>query len=135
MILESRQLLTPKVDVNEIHTLELPKLPKEAPGEEAALIHWLRLLNAESQEDLDDLAERSTEMRKAVTEIRRLKADELVRQMAENEFKFHTDQAALLADAREDGHEKGLKEGLEEKQREIARNMIAINPSWAKRSA
>ena len=93
----------------EIHTLKLPKLPKAATEEDGLLLDWLRLFNAQSQHELAELAERSMEMRKAVSIIEELNADEHIRQLAEAEEKLRRDNAALLSGARRDGIEEGRR--------------------------
>ena len=116
-------------DVMEIHTLELPKLPKAATEEDGLLLDWLRLFNAQSQHELAELAERSKEMRKAVSIIEELNADEHIRQLAEAEEKLRRDNAALLSGARRDGIEEGrlegIKEGIEEGKLAVAKRLLS----------
>ena len=105
-------------DIMEIHTLELPKLPKEATAEDGQLLDWLRLFNAQSREEMAELAERSLEMRKAVSIIEELNADEQIRQMAEAAEKLRRDNASRLSGAHREGKREGIEIGIEVGKRE-----------------
>ncbi len=64
-------------DLIEINTLELQKLPSDADG--TPLYDWARFIAAETEEELEMLAERNPEVKRAVIKFRELSADERVR--------------------------------------------------------
>jgi len=98
-------------DLIELHTLELNKLPEDADG--TKLYDWAKFIAAESEEELDKVAERNQEVSKAVVKFRELTADERTRDMYERREKARKDQAMWKR------HER------KQTQFEIARNMIA----------
>lgn len=100
-------------DIVEIHTLELPKIPQDG---DAPLLNWLRLFNADNEEELKELAERSEEMRKTVAIIEQLSEDEKMQRLAEAAEKNRRDEASRLQGA--------YREGREEGREEVARNML-----------
>jgi predicted transposase/invertase (TIGR01784 family) len=100
-------------DIIEIHTLELPKLPDGTDGTE--LYDWAKFIAAESEEELDMVAERNPQVRQAVVKFRELSAEERVRDLYERQEKARRDIAA----------EK--RWALKQQQFEIARNMIINN--------
>jgi predicted transposase/invertase (TIGR01784 family) len=99
-------------DVEEIHTLELPKLPEESDN--SVLWEWGQFIKAEDEEGLSMLAGRNEVVEQAVDELYRLSADEEVRYRYEMREKAWRD-----AKAREDWVKKeGLKEGRKEATKE-----------------
>jgi predicted transposase/invertase (TIGR01784 family) len=82
-------------DVEEIHTLELPKLPEESDN--SALWEWGQFIKAEDEEGLSMLARQNEAVEQAVEELYRLSADEEVRYRYEMREKAWRD-----AKARED---------------------------------
>jgi predicted transposase/invertase (TIGR01784 family) len=79
-------------DLIEIHTLELEKLPKESDGTQ--IYDWACFIAADSEEELDMVAERNPQIKKAVVKYRELTADEKVRDLAERRERERRDQAA-----------------------------------------
>ena len=57
-------------DIIEVHTLELNKLPEIVDG--TPLCDWAMFINAESEEELNMIAERNPEIGKAVVKLREL---------------------------------------------------------------
>ena len=76
-------------DIIEIHSLELRKLPNDEDG--TALYDWARFIAAESEEELDKVAERNQEVKKAVVKYRELTADERTRDLYERREKARRD--------------------------------------------
>ena len=79
-------------DIVEIHTFELEKLPEGADGTQ--LYDWARFISAESEEELNMIAERNPEIGKAVVKLRELSADERARDLYERREKERRDIAA-----------------------------------------
>jgi predicted transposase/invertase (TIGR01784 family) len=130
-------------DIQEIHTLELPKLPKEITMSElnkrSELVDWLMLFKAKTTEDYEMLAQKNPTIGKAVAVIKRLSADEQTRAEFETREKWRMDYAVSMRHAAERGLEQGLEQGLEkgmkqgkgERSFEIARNLKAMGMTTA----
>jgi predicted transposase/invertase (TIGR01784 family) len=101
--------------MQEIHTLELPKLPDAS--DDTQLWRWLRLMTARKECEMEALAKEGIELGKVVATIRRLSADEREQRLAEAEDKW---QWSLKAN-RDEGIEIGEKRG----KQAIARQMKA----------
>jgi len=76
-------------DIIEIHTLELGKLPDGEDG--TKLYDWAKFIGAESDEELDKVAERNPEVKRAVVKYRELSAEERTRDMYERREKARRD--------------------------------------------
>ena len=103
-------------DVEEIHTLELPKLPKESDN--SVLWEWGQFIKAEDEEGLTMLAERHRAVGQAVDELYRLSADAEVRYQYEMREKAWRDAKAREAWVRTEGREEGRQEGMKEGRKE-----------------
>jgi predicted transposase/invertase (TIGR01784 family) len=103
-------------DTIEIHTIELRKLPPSADG--TALYDWAKFIDAETQEELDMLAERNPQVGRAVVKLRELSADERARDMFERREKGRRDVAAFA--------DKARQEGVAEGRADVARNLIKM---------
>jgi predicted transposase/invertase (TIGR01784 family) len=99
----------------EIHVLELPKVRED---DHTTLWDWLGFLKAESEEELAMLASKNEEVKKAVTRLIELSADETARAIREAQAKARRDHFAQLASAREEGEALGRKEGEARGQKE-----------------
>jgi predicted transposase/invertase (TIGR01784 family) len=96
-------------DLVEINTLELPKLPNEADG--STIWAWLEFLKADSREQMDMLAEKNPDVKKAVVRLAKLSADEKARMLHDARQKAEWDAYAYREDARRLGLAEGLAEG------------------------
>ena len=81
-------------DLKEIYTLELSKLPKESDG--TAKYDWAKFIDAETEDELDMVAQRNPQISKAAVKLRELSADERARDMFERREKGRRDVAALI---------------------------------------
>jgi len=108
-------------DLIEIHTLELNKLPDKTDGTE--LYDWAAFINAESEEELNMVAERNPKVKSAVVTLRRLSADEQARDMYERREKAMRDEDSAMRHARS----KGKAEGKAEGRAEIALKLLSLN--------
>ncbi|MDR3056366.1 MAG: Rpn family recombination-promoting nuclease/putative transposase [Zoogloeaceae bacterium] len=109
-------------DLLEVHILELPKLPKSEDG--SVLWDWLKFLDARKEEDLVMLAEKNTEVKKAVGKLMELSADEQTRLLAESREKMQWDINSIKHGAREEGREEGrMEERLVFARKALAQNI------------
>jgi predicted transposase/invertase (TIGR01784 family) len=99
-------------DAQEIHTLELTKLPKASDG--GPLLNWLRFLAAKTEGEFEMAAQNDVAVGKAWTVLKELSADERTRLEAEAREKWRRDYEAYLDDAEIRGRAEGKAEGLEE---------------------
>jgi len=79
-------------DIIEVNTLEIPKVPEVEDGTE--LWKWLKFLSAERKEDLDMIAEKSPQVKKAVVRLMELSNDERTRLLYESRQKMEWDNQA-----------------------------------------
>jgi len=105
-------------DIIEIHTLELSKLPEGVDG--TLLYDWAKFIDAETEEELNMVAERNPEVQKAVVRLEVLSGDERARYIAEMEEKAWRDMQSHKKDARREG----LAEG-EIREREKWQSVVA----------
>ena len=84
-------------DLVEYHTLELEKLPDNEDG--TKLYDWAKFIAAETEEELDMLAERNPEVGRAVVKLRELSADEKARDLYERRLKSERDKAMFVDNA------------------------------------
>jgi predicted transposase/invertase (TIGR01784 family) len=108
-------------DLLEIHTLELPKLPHDADG--TVLDLWARFIAAETEEELNMIAEKNQTIGRAVVKLRELSADEKARDLYERREKERRDTAMFLRDAERRGEMRGGKN----KAYDIAKKLFAMN--------
>ncbi|MCL2009149.1 MAG: Rpn family recombination-promoting nuclease/putative transposase [Synergistaceae bacterium] len=79
-------------DILEIHTLELRKIPDGTDGTE--LYDWAKFIAAETEEELTMIAEKNSQVGKAVVKLRELSADQRARDLYERREKARRDQVA-----------------------------------------
>jgi hypothetical protein len=72
----------------------LNKLPEKEDGTE--LYDWAAFIDAESDDELNRVAERNQEVKKAVVKFRELTADERTRDMYERREKARRDEASRM---------------------------------------
>jgi len=87
-------------DIIEIHTLELPKLPGDTDG--TPLWDWLKFLDAKTEEELNMIAQKSPQVKRAVVRLMELSADERTRMLYEAREKERRDNYSREMGARED---------------------------------
>ena len=99
-------------DVFEIHTLELGK---KLEGNRA-VDDWIRLFNAESEEDLGMIKTKNKGILEAIREVREINLRGRLRMRYEAHVKAARDQRAQESYAREiaikEGLEQGIKQGI-----------------------
>ncbi|MCL1793959.1 MAG: Rpn family recombination-promoting nuclease/putative transposase [Oscillospiraceae bacterium] len=100
-------------DLIEVNTLELQKIPEAEDGTE--LWNWLKFLSAERKEDLEMIAERSPQVKKAVVRLMELSNDERMRLLYESRQKMEWD-----IQSRERG-------AIKTREHEIAKNLLSMD--------
>ena len=99
-------------DKLEIHICELPKLRKYAHPE-TELLNWMRFINAEKEEEMEEMAERNGYIQAAYDDLKMLSADEQKRLAYEERLKAERDYASLVYENWERGKKEGLRQGME----------------------
>ena len=99
-------------DKLEIHICELPKLRKYAHPE-TELLNWMRFINAEKEEEMEEMAERNGYIQTAYDDLKMLSADEQKRLAYEERLKAERDYASLVYENWERGKKEGLRQGME----------------------
>ena len=93
-------------DLAEINTLELTKLPLKTDNPD--LWNWMKFIETKNEEELEMLATKSPELKKAVGVLKELSADERTRMIAEDREKARRDEASRINGARREGQKEIL---------------------------
>jgi hypothetical protein len=99
----------------EIHTIELPKVPAESDG--SAGWGWLRFLRSKRKEEFEMVASKNPEIRQAVNTLYGISADALARAEYEARQKARRDYIS--------GMEGAIRQGRQEEKMDTARNALA----------
>jgi predicted transposase/invertase (TIGR01784 family) len=99
-------------DVEEVHTFELPRLPKTPDG--TVLWEWVSFIKAKEEKELRMVKERNAEVGLAVDELYRVSADEKIRYQYEMREKAWRDEYARISYGRQEGREEGRRDGIAE---------------------
>ncbi|MDR2712211.1 MAG: Rpn family recombination-promoting nuclease/putative transposase [Clostridiales bacterium] len=100
-------------DVIEVNTLEIAKLPRNEDG--TPLWVWMKFLDARTEEELNMIAEKNPQVKKAVVRLMELSADERTRMLYEAREKERRDNYA---------REKGA---IKEREYEFAKKLLKRN--------
>ena len=98
-------------DKLEVHILELPKLKKH-DYPETELLNWAKFMNAERQEEFEEMAEKDQYIEKAYEALKNISADEEKRLEYEAREKALRDHDYLMKSNWEAGLEAGKKIGI-----------------------
>ena len=105
------------------HYFELKKIGKNFDKNNKQEL-WLRLINAETEDELDMLQQTGVKsIQDAVVVLHKMSADEKTRELAEMREKALHIEATEKAHARAEGEANGLKEGERRKEAEILAKM------------
>ncbi len=105
---QSHQELT---DIQELHFIEIPKLPKKADITDV-LVSWVEFLKDPNSEEVHDIELTSVEVREAKSELIRLSNDDNARAFYEQREKANKDRTSALEKATSDGLEEGIQKGI-----------------------
>lgn len=107
------------------HFFELKKLPDDV-SEKDALLLWLALFRAETEEDLEKIKRMGVPtMDQAINAYYTITASSEFREVERLREKARHDEAQALYHARNEGRVEGRQEGIVERNIEIARSMVA----------
>jgi predicted transposase/invertase (TIGR01784 family) len=106
-------------DVEEIHTIELPKLP--AKSDDTAIWDWVKYIAVGTEEELTMLAGKNDELRHAVDELYRVSASDEVRARYEAREKAWRDREAQILYGKNQGRAEGIKEANAKNKAQIER--------------
>jgi len=98
-------------DIIEIHTLELKKLPEKDDG--TILYDWAKFIAAENEEELNMVAERNPQVKKAVVTLQKLSASEQARDLYERREKALRDIDSRERFAWAEGNAEGMAKVFE----------------------
>ncbi|MCL1994528.1 MAG: Rpn family recombination-promoting nuclease/putative transposase [Spirochaetes bacterium] len=112
-------------EMQEIHVLELPKLPETKDGTDRWA--WSKFLKAENMEELKMIAEMypATEIKQAVARYAEMMQDEKTRKLIEARQIYEIDRREEREDARKKGEAIGEVRGQEKERLEIAKKALA----------
>jgi predicted transposase/invertase (TIGR01784 family) len=96
--------------VEEIHTIELPKVPEKT--DETAVWDWSKFIGVSTEEELSMLATKNAVLGQAVETLRRVSAQDEVRLEYEAREKAWRDEQARTAFALQTGFAEGRAEGV-----------------------
>jgi len=111
------------------HFFELKKLPEDVGGKDALLL-WLSLFKAETEEDLDKIKGLGVpEMEQAINAYYSITASAKFREIERLREKARHDEAQALYHAKQEGMQQGRQEGIQQGRQagmiEFARAMLA----------
>ena len=95
----------------EIHTIELVKVPAQSDGSTGW--EWLQFLRSREKEEFEMAAVKNPEIRKAVDTLYQLSANEMVRAEYEARKKAERDYINGMEGAYQQGEQKGLQKGIQ----------------------
>ena len=114
------KILTNKL---ELHYIQLPKFKEKCKRITNKLEEWLTFIRNENVEEIKMIENKY--VKKAEKELEYLTGDEETRRLAELREKAIRDEMAAIAKAKEEGIAEGRADGIAEKQKEIAKKMLA----------
>lgn len=107
---DRHELLSNKLVIN---FYELPKMPKKITENSDLMTLWLKLIDSESEEDLEMLESiKEPSITEAISFIRHMSADEKTRERARLEEKWAHDEASIIGTARREGKKEGTAEAI-----------------------
>lgn len=113
----SHHLYTDKL---EVHILELPKLNRyQYP--ETELLNWAKFMNAERQEEFEEMAEKDKYIEKAYEALKNISADDEKRLEYEAREKALRDHDYLMKSNWEAGEKIGISKGMEQGESRVNR--------------
>ena len=105
--------------------IELPKFRKAHPDMNEKINQWLAFMDDNDKEAVKMAEKNNPTIKKARYEMDYLTGDEAVQRLEELREKWEMDRISSLDYAEEKGREEGIKKGEEQKQKEVAKKMLA----------
>nr|WP_309244965.1 Rpn family recombination-promoting nuclease/putative transposase [Clostridium tagluense] len=118
-------------DIIEVHFLEIPKLFDEdiEKDENDPIVQWMEFLDAKSKGEMEMLAEKNKDIKKAYGLLQIISKDEKARMLYEARQAEISDQLTRIKAAEERGIEKGIEKGENRKAIENATNFLKLGIS------
>jgi predicted transposase/invertase (TIGR01784 family) len=113
----------------EIHTLELPKIPKDSDG--TTLWRWLKFISSETRDEFESLAGKDTVMAEALLKLMAMSMDLPTRRAAENRAKWLWDEDARMRKSRREGEAEGEARGRKEEKAGFILRLLQMNMPFA----
>ena len=115
----------PDAEVVDINFIELPKLPKSLGDDK--FVWWMKFLSAKTEEDLKMVIAKEPKMFGiAVNKLKKLSANEKIRERIYQEEKDRMDRVSALAKSKRDGVKEGMKKGKIEGKIEGQTEVLAL---------
>ncbi|MCL2849267.1 MAG: Rpn family recombination-promoting nuclease/putative transposase [Micrococcales bacterium] len=111
--------------LRELRTLELPKLRHDDGTD---LWDWLRLIAAETEEEIDMAVRSNPDLREAADLVKEFSADEARRHAARAHQRYLCDQATLESHAREQGRHEAISTVAQSMPVEQVADIFGITP-------
>lgn len=110
-------------DVEQIYTLELPKIPANDDNKE--LWTWLKFLKSNNAEEIKELRNKIPEVDQAMSIYENFISNEELKSILETrEIKYKLERNEWYAEGKEEGHAEGLAEGETNAKIELAVKLI-----------
>ncbi|MCL1934769.1 MAG: hypothetical protein FWF57_00075, partial [Defluviitaleaceae bacterium] len=90
------------------------------------LYNWLKIIKSDSLEELDMIADKHDEFKEATKYLKEISQDEAMREIAFKRETFLRDWAAR----NKQSFNKGLEQGIEQRNIELAKNMLFKNMDY-----
>ncbi len=110
-----------KLDLADIHVLELPKLPEELREDSGDILLWAKFINAERKEEFDMLAEKNIYIGSAYRQLQTISQDRQKRLAYEARQKAILDYNQGIYEAEQRGIQRGIQQGIAEEQKNTER--------------
>ena len=113
----------------ELVIIELPKAKRiYEKRQDNKISQWMMFLDNPNSKEVYNIMEKNEDIRKANEELKQVSGDYELRRIAELKEKYRRDEKAALDYAIEkgqkEGFEKGFEEGIEQRNIEIAKNLL-----------
>ena len=116
-------------DAQELHFIEIPKLPKDADITDI-LVAWVKFLKNPNSTEVSDIKMTSSEIREAGKELEIISQDDKARALYDQREKANKDRTSAMEGSLNEGllkgREEGRKEGGYQKAIEIAKNLLDV---------
>ncbi len=111
-------------DKMEFHILELPKIPEQWKDSNDDLLLWAKFISSEQKEDFEVLAEKNIYLDSAYQQLQVISQDKEKRLEYEARQKAILDYNQAMLEAEQRGEKRGYETGGQERNLQIARNML-----------
>ena len=120
----------------ELIIIELPKARRKYREEpDNAICQWMMFMDNPNESEVIQIMEENKNIKKAIEELEQVSGNEKLRRIAELKEKYIRDEQASIEyaqnvgykDGYKNGEEEGIKKGKNERNIEIAKNLLSQN--------